>query len=120
MKNVTHTIKRLVVGTALALSLASTLHAQTSTVGSLGAASMTASNLAAIVAAVAQTTPIPAQSIPQFGTFYSAQNPNWPPSPGNFNNLAAWSLGDGAYLIRFPELFTTEAGESAEARCPRL
>ena len=33
------------------------------------------------------------------GTFYSAQNTNYPPMPVNLYQLPAWDLGDGIYLL---------------------
>lgn len=52
-----------------------------------------------MVGAVSQTTPTPAEEVPRFATLYSAQHPNWPPYPGNGNNLPAWNLGDNVYLL---------------------
>ena len=50
--------------------------------------------------AVEETTPVPAESVPQIGSgFYSAQNPNWPPLPANIHNLPAWDLGGGNWLL---------------------
>jgi hypothetical protein len=45
------------------------------------------------------TTPLSADSVPFVGTFYSAQNPKWPPLPSNINDLPAWDLGGGIYLL---------------------
>ena len=87
-------IRLIGVGVVFSLSL---LLAQTSAGRSDG--SPTASNLAALVAVLAQTTPTPVESLPRYGTFYSAQNPQWPPLPDNDNQLAAWGLGDGVYVL---------------------
>ncbi len=51
------------------------------------------------LSAVEASAPIPAESVPKAGIFYSAQYPNLPPVPGNFNSLPAWSLGNGVYLL---------------------
>jgi len=45
------------------------------------------------------TTPLPAESVPQPGTFYSAQHPNWPPLPCNIHNVPVWNLGNNCYLL---------------------
>lgn len=57
------------------------------------------SDLETMIQAVATTTPTPAASIPDSATFYSAQNPDWPPLPGNVNDLPAWNLGDNIFLL---------------------
>ncbi len=54
--------------------------------------------------AIELTTPTPASSLPQAGTFWSAQHAPgtplaWPPLPGNIWGLDAWSLGDGVFLL---------------------
>lgn len=54
--------------------------------------------------AIEQTTPESAASLPQDGTFYSAQHApgtaeEWPPVPGNVLGLDAWALGDQVYLL---------------------
>jgi hypothetical protein len=51
------------------------------------------------LSAIEATTPLTADEVPTVGTFYSAQNPNWPPLPGNLRNLPAWDLGEGRYLL---------------------
>jgi hypothetical protein len=56
-------------------------------------------DLPGMIEAVSQTSPMSADSAPQTGTFYSAQNPNGPPFPGNINDLDVWSLGDGIYVL---------------------
>ena len=38
--------------------------------------------------AVEETTPLPAESVPKVGTFYSARTPTGPPGPYNLNGLA--------------------------------
>ena len=65
--------------------------------------------------AVEATTPQPAESVPEFGTFYSAQFPDWPPLPGNIHNLPVWDLGDGFYLLADLDFDYAEASEEAQA-----
>ena len=48
---------------------------------------------------VEATTPLPATDVPPIGTFYSAQNLDFPPMPCNINNLDAWDLGNDVYLL---------------------
>jgi len=57
--------------------------------------------LAAQLAAVEKLPTIDAADVPRraAATFYSAQNPMWPPLPGNFYELPLWDLGDGHYLV---------------------
>ena len=43
--------------------------------------------------------PLPPESVAAAGTFYSAQNPNSPPSPGDILGLPAWNLGGGFWLL---------------------
>ncbi len=45
------------------------------------------------------TTPLPAESVPRGATFWSAKNINYPPLPSNINNLPAWNLGGGNWLL---------------------
>src|SRR5579872_731381 len=64
----------------------------------------TASDEQVILQAIEQTTPVPASDVPASGNFYSAQysplsTTGWPPLPGNVNNLPAWNLGDGVWLL---------------------
>lgn len=60
---------------------------------------VSADDMAVMLQAVEQTTPTPAESVPLGATLYSAQNPKWPPYPGNINNLPAWNLGDNVFLM---------------------
>jgi hypothetical protein len=75
------------------------LQAQSSAARGLQSGSLTPGNLAAMVATVAQTTPSPPESIPMTATFYSAQNPQWPPFPANCNSLPAWNLGGNVWML---------------------
>ena len=54
--------------------------------------------------AVEEMPTVSADSMPRFGTFYSAQHSPaspepWPPLPGNIRQVPAWNLGDGVYLL---------------------
>ena len=49
--------------------------------------------------AVEATTPIDAADAPEFGTFYSAQNPDSAPAPANVKSVPVWPIGDGVYLL---------------------
>ncbi len=62
------------------------------------------SDLEVMLQAVEQTTPLPANTVPRVGNFYSVQHlPGsrmaWPPLPGNVHQLPAWNLGNGFYLM---------------------
>jgi hypothetical protein len=57
------------------------------------------SNVVAAAAVATQSDPLPPSEVPPAGMFYSAQNLNLPPAPGNFNQLSAWYLGNGCYLL---------------------
>jgi hypothetical protein len=58
-----------------------------------------ADNLAAMLVAVEATDPLPAAAAPAAGNFYSAAHLNWPPMPGNVNQLPVWPLGGNCYLV---------------------
>ena len=83
-------------GIAFVLAITSILHAQATTAF---VPSVSAANLNPMLQAVETTTPQAAESVPSVGTFWSAQNPNWPPLPSNINNLDAWNLGNGVYML---------------------
>ena len=83
-------------GIAFGLAITSMLHAQATTAF---VPSVSAANLNPMLQAVETTTPQTAESVPSVGTFWSAQNPSWPPLPSNFNNLDAWNLGNGVYML---------------------
>lgn len=55
--------------------------------------------LAAQIAAAEQQPTLAATAAPKYATFISAQNPNWPPLPGNFYGLPFWDMGGGRYLL---------------------
>ncbi len=55
--------------------------------------------MAVMLQAVEATTPLPAESVPPCGTFYSALHANWPPLPANINNFPVWNLGDNVWLL---------------------
>ena len=58
-------------------------------------AQLTGVDLSAIEAA----TPLSADEVPAFGTFYSAANPAFAPLPANIFGLPVWNLPNGAYLL---------------------
>jgi hypothetical protein len=93
--------KTLVVSVGIAFVFATSfiLRAQETaiTVNSIRAAS--AGDLSPMLEAVEATTPLPAESVPPYGTFYSALHANWAPFPANVNNVPAWNLGDGVWLL---------------------
>ncbi len=61
--------------------------------------SVSADDTAGMLQAVEATTPLPAESVPPYGTFYSALHADWAPLPANVNNVPAWNLGDGVWLL---------------------
>jgi hypothetical protein len=83
-------------GIAFVLAITSILHAQATTAF---VPSTSAANLNSMLQAVETATPQAAESVPSVGTFWSAQNPKWPPLPCNINNLDAWNLGNGVYML---------------------
>lgn len=86
-------IKGLWVGIAIlaALTLSSTY---------LSAANTRIDALQAVIEAVQDTTPIPADQIPAFGNFYSAQHgTKHPPLPFNSLNLPCWVLDDRHFVF---------------------
>src|SRR5581483_3284549 len=61
-------------------------------------------NLPLFLQTLEQTTPVPPDSVPPLGSFWSAQFPPGtpgvlPPLPGNLNHLPAWDLGNGNWLL---------------------
>lgn len=64
----------------------------------------TASDEQVILQAVELTTPTPANDVPNFATYYSAQHSPisaqpWPPLPCNADNFSAWDLGSNIWLL---------------------
>jgi len=83
-------------GAVLALTFGSVSLAQTASMSIQSLRSVSAGDLEVMLQA---TTPLPAESVPQGATFWSAQNINFPPLPSNINNLPAWNLGGGNWLL---------------------
>jgi hypothetical protein len=81
------------------IALLSQVHAQTTANAIQSLRSGSAGNLETMLQAVETATPQAAESVPSVGTFWYAQNPSWPPLPSNFNNLVAWNLGNGVYML---------------------
>ncbi|MGB8369562.1 MAG: choice-of-anchor L domain-containing protein [Limisphaerales bacterium] len=77
----------------------SLVHAQTTTISIQALHSASADDLAVMLQAIEETTPLPADSVTPWGTFWSVQHLNWPPLPGNINNVPAWDLGGDVYLL---------------------
>jgi hypothetical protein len=58
--------------------------------------------LTTLVNALAATPTIPMASLPRggiVGTFWSLQNPNWPPLPFDSSGSTVWQMSDGGYLL---------------------
>ena len=50
--------------------------------------------------ALEQTAPLPASQLPEEARgFYSVQNPDWPPLPGDLLGLNVWPLGNGLFAL---------------------
>jgi hypothetical protein len=61
-----------------------------------------ADDLTVMIAAVEQATPTSFADLSRsnlFGTFYSAQHPEWPALPGNILSLDVWPLGDNTFML---------------------
>jgi hypothetical protein len=57
------------------------------------------SDLEVMLKAVEATTPLSAAAVPESGNFYSAQNPDWPPLPGNIDKVPCWPLDTNMFLL---------------------
>jgi predicted esterase len=71
--------------------------------------------------AIEMTTPALADSIPRFGTFYSAQHAPgtaepWPPLPGNIRQLPAWSVGSNFFLLDDRDVDYTQTASMGSVR----
>ncbi len=86
-------------GIAFVLAINFSLHAQTTTISIQSLHSASADDLSVMLQAIEETTPLPAESFPRGATFWSAKNINYPPLPSNINNLPAWNLGGGNWLL---------------------
>jgi len=86
-------------GIAFVLAINFSLHAQTTPLSIQSLRSASAGDWEAMLQTLAATTPLPTESVPPSGTFYSAQNPNWPPLPCNIHNVPVWNLGNDCYLL---------------------
>ena len=76
--------------------LSGLLHAQESATDNVSALSDFETELMVLET----TTPMPASQLPEdTHGFYSAQNPDWPPLPGDVLELPIWPLGDGLYVL---------------------
>src|SRR5712671_3579515 len=52
--------------------------------------SLSEAQVTALMSALDATPTISADDLPGSGTFWSLQNPNFPPFPGNINQLPVW------------------------------
>ena len=89
-------------GVVLIFALSFNLHAQEASTPD-AAAVATMSDTEILLQAVEMTTPMPADSLPEAGTYWSAQHApgtadEWPPLPSSFG-MGAWSLGDGNVFL---------------------
>jgi hypothetical protein len=103
--------RRILIGIFIIYSLVGSaylLRAQAAATGVQGGAVSqgvnSLSDLQVMLQAVEMTPTVSADSMPSFGTFYSAQHAPgtrfaWPPLPGNVRQLPVWNLGDGVYLL---------------------
>jgi hypothetical protein len=87
------------VGIAFVLAITFSLHAETTIISIQSLRSASAGDLEVMLQAIEEMTPLPAESIPPSGTFWSAQHLKWPPIPININHLDAWNFGNGVYLL---------------------
>lgn len=81
------------------IALVSLVHAQTPALSIQALHSVSADDLAVMLQTLEGTTPLPADSVAPWGTFWSVQHLDWPPLPGNINHLPVWDLGGGLYLL---------------------
>src|SRR5476649_2132415 len=97
-------IRSFLFGAGFIFALSSFLHAQeAATVSSADATVDSMTDLEVLLKAVQATPSIPAASLPDVGTFWSAQHApgsavEWAPMPSNFG-LSAWQLDNGSYLL---------------------
>jgi len=74
------------------------LHAQV--IATSNQSIQSATDLGVMIQALETTTPMSASQLPDNARgFYSAQNPDWPPMPGDVFWLPIWPLGDGLYVL---------------------
>ncbi|MGA2854651.1 MAG: hypothetical protein ABSE90_11060, partial [Verrucomicrobiota bacterium] len=105
-------IRNFLIGIAITGSLAASLHflhaqetAMPVQAGAISAVDWhSASDLQVMLQVVEMMPTVSADSLPRFGTFYSAQHSPgspepWPPMPGNARQVPVWNLGDGIYLL---------------------
>jgi hypothetical protein len=91
----------LLLAFALAIAFTTTIsHAQSAASANWSSAS----DLQVMLQAIESVPPSPADSVIREGTFWSAQHApgtreQWPPFPGNINEVPVWDLGDGCYLL---------------------
>jgi len=67
-------------------------------------------NMSTLLAAIEATEPLPAETSPVVGNFYSAAHPDWPPMPGNVHQVPFWLLGDDCYPVDDRDISDASAG----------
>jgi len=70
--------------------------------------------MVATLQAVEATTPLPAESVPPWANFYSAQFPGWLPMPCNLLNMPVWDLDGGSFLVDDLKVDYSTAPEQAQ------
>lgn len=118
-------------GIAFGLGITFFLHAQeTATLTQGGEVSLTATNVAEVASlsdfeaelmALKATPSMPASQLPEeTHGFYSVQNPDWPPLPGDVLGLNVWPLGNGLFALDDRNVNYVELQAAAEAARPKL
>jgi hypothetical protein len=107
----------ILVGLGLAFIISVASSAQTTVLSIQALRSAAAGDLEVMLQAVESTEPVPADSIPRGGTFWSAQHINYPPLPANIHQLPAWDLGGGNWLLADLDFdYAAEAQQNAVLR----
>ncbi|MGA2245884.1 MAG: hypothetical protein ABSH48_12855, partial [Verrucomicrobiota bacterium] len=65
----------------------------------LSLGSLSDQQLSVVVNALDATPTIPVTDLPSSGTFWSLQEPNFPPFPGDLIGVGGWQLADGSFLL---------------------
>src|ERR1035437_3138373 len=63
---------------------------------------MSSEDMSVLLTLLEAIPPVPATELLKggmVGTFFSIQNPSWPPLPGNVNKLSVWPLQKDSYLL---------------------
>jgi hypothetical protein len=115
-------IRKIFGGLFIGVAAFNFLHAQEAATPDQSVRALT--DMDVMLQALEQTTPTPALQLPaDTHGFYSAQNPDWPPMPGDFLGLPAWPLGDGLFVLDDTNINYVEIqaeNEAAEALAAAL